>query len=320
MTRLTTADLDVLVRAVPFARDTPLAVAVSDAHGAIVEAVRGYWRDGRAVTSDNQFYGASLAKQVTGAAIALLVNRGILDPTDRLGQFMPYLPAWMGEATLLQLLGHTASFPAAGVLESRLQAAHWTTAWVLDALASSPPSIDLPASRFSYSNAGYVVLGQVVAQASGLDLASFARDELFLPLALTGIGFPPDGDVAGFPQAAGLGRELPLSHGDGGLWTTARDFACWLAAQNSDALGIGSLVETPARLSDGTLVDYGWGIGLRSYRGEPLFNHGGSWKRGACNKAVRSRALGISIAVFTASETEQDHVGALVDAILEASG
>ena len=87
---------------------------------------------------------------------------------------------------------------------------------------------------------------------------------------------------------------MPLTHGDGGLWSTARAFALWLHHQNLDTLRIAALVTAPGRLIDGTSVDYGWGLGLRQHRDQPLLIHGGEWA-GAQAKAVRSPELGMAV-------------------------
>lgn len=315
---LTRGDLEALVASVPFAPDLPLAVALRDGQGNMVELLQGHWPDGTLVVASDKFYAASLAKQVTGAATAVLCNRGALDPSDRLGRFVPDLPAWAQDVTILQLLGHVAGFPPAEELENQLGEASWTMAGAIEALRRTPAPTDLPGSHFSYSNVGYVCLAAIVERASGQDFAGFAQQALFEPLGLTELRIAGESEVPGFPQAVSMGPSLPLSWGDGGLWTTARGFAHWLTCQNDDALNIARLVEVPARLADGAAVDYGWGIGLRSHRGGPLFSHGGSW-RGACCKAVRSRAFGVSTAAFAASEAEQDNVVALVGRLLDAA-
>lgn len=318
MAGLTQSDLETMVAAVPFASDLPLAVAFRDGQGNVLDLLQGRWPGGSPVASGQKFYAASLTKQVTGAAIALLCSRDALDPSDRLGRFIPDLPTWAQEVTTLQLLGHTASFPPSGVLESQLVAASWTTAGAIEALRHAPDPSALPGSRFSYSNVGYVCLAAIVECASGQDFASFTQQALFEPLGLTEMIIAHERDVPDFPQAATMGHSMPLSWGDGGLWATAPDFARWLERQNEDALHIALQVEAPARLNDGTVVDYGWGLGLRSHRNQPLFVHGGSW-HGACCKAVRSRAFGVSIAVFAGNNAEQDNVGALVGMLLDAA-
>ena len=318
MAGLTLGELEAFVAATPFAPDLPLAIAVRDGQGNMVELLQGRWPNGSLVAPGQKFYAASLTKQLTGAAIALLCNRGALAPSDRLGHFIPDLPEWVQEVTILQLLGHAGGLPPAGLLEGRLGDADWTTAAAIEALCRAPPPTEPPGRRFSYSNVGYVCLARVVEHVSGENFADFVRGALFEPLGLTGLMMARESEARSFPQAATMGPGLPLSWGDGGLWATASGFARWLACQNEDALDLARQVEAPARLADGTATDYGWGLGLRTFRGQPLFIHGGSW-RGARCKAVRSRAFGVAIAVFAGGGAEQDNVGQLIDMLLDAA-
>lgn len=62
------------------ASEVPLAIAVCNGAGQVAEVARGSWPDGRLVRPTDRFYAASLAKQVTGAAAAVLVREGRLDP------------------------------------------------------------------------------------------------------------------------------------------------------------------------------------------------------------------------------------------------
>lgn len=313
MVVLTGADLRARVRTVPFARGTPLAIAVCNGNGALAELAQGHWPDGKAVSTGDLFYGASLAKQVTGAAIAVLVKRGLLRTADPIGRYIADLPDSMRAVTIAHLLGHTAGLPAAGVLESTAETGDWTTERALEALRQCTLTRP-PGTGFAYSNLGYICLALIVRQATGMSLSAFAQTALFDPLGLTGLRIQPEDEPPHFPQVPMMGTSLPRSLGDGGLWTSAPAFARWLDCQNRDALAIAEYVEAPGRLLRGT-TDYGWGIGLRRYRGMPLFIHGGSWQ-GACAKAVRSRAADVSIVAFAASTLEQGNIDDLVDTIL----
>lgn len=276
------------------AASMPVAAARLTEAGIDALAV-GNWPDGTPVTLDDRFYGASLSKQVAGAAAALLVRAGRLDPDEPIGLWLGDLPDWVGATTVRQLAHHIAGLPAAGELEARV-VGDWTEASALAALRETGPSAT-PGSRYSYSNIGYVLLAQVVAAASGAPFATFVEERLFAPPALTGMGFAAD--ITAFQQVAPMGPSLPLTHGDGGLWTTALAFAHWLQVMNTDAFGIADIVEANATPLDGNSGNYGWGIGLRQHRGHPLFIHGGEWP-GAAAKAVRCPALGISIVALAA--------------------
>ena len=173
------------------------------------------------------------------------------------------------------------------------------------ALASSYDSLNLLATRA-------VQLGQPEPLASQLG----DMQRLFKALGLGGIGFL--GQTAGQLHLALLGPSLPLSHGDGGLCSTARDLAQWLHLQNRDSLGIADLVTAPGELNDGTPVDYGWGLGLRRHRHRPLLIHGGEWP-GAAAKAVRSPELDLAV-VGMAAGAEFETLNRLVSAGLEDIG
>lgn len=142
-----------------------------------------------------------------------------------------------------------------------------------------------------------------------MPFAEFVARRMLAPPGLDEMGFTSG--APSFPQVALMGTSLPLTHGDGGIWSSARTFARWLHLQNIDALGIAGIVQSPGILRDGTAVPYGWGIGLRSYRGAELFIHGGEWT-GCAAKAVRSPALGIGVVAMAA--------GAPIELIIQLVG
>lgn len=282
-----------------FAPGTPVAIATVDRRGRVKSAVTGVWPDGTPVTPDDRFYAASLTKQITGAAVAILVRDGKLDADAPIATWLRGLPDWSRTITARQLLHHTSGLPAFGVLEHQLPG-HWTTEAVLDALRRVPAPTPGP---HAYCNVGYVLLAELVAAVSGEPFPAFAERHL-------GIGCPAD--PLAMPQLALLGSRLPLSLGDGGLWTSAREFALWLHRCNRDEYGIEALVTA----SHPDAPDYGWGLGIRSFRGQPMFIHGGSWP-GAFSKAARCPTLGIGVVVMTAADSNA-LVLPLVDAMLDA--
>ena len=276
----------------------PVALATCDRSGAVVDAVAGRWPNGRDVSAADRFYAASLTKQVTGAAVALLVRAGRLDIDAPVATYKMDLPGWSKRITVGQLLHHTAGLPSAGEIEATLSG-HWTEAFALAALRNLPELSAEPGSTFLYSNLGYILLARIVEQVSGQPFSTFVTTQLLDPIGITGMEFRNSGSSDGYEQAQLMGSHLPLTLGDGGLWTTAAGFAAWLGSQNRDTFGIASLVETPGRLNDGQLTDYGWGIGLRRRRGAPTFVHAGGWT-GAVAQAVRSPRLGIAAVVLAA--------------------
>ncbi|KQV09125.1 serine hydrolase domain-containing protein [Devosia sp. Root105] len=303
--------LATLVERAGFAAGTPVAVA-RVAGDAVEKCVTGAWPNGQPVTPSDRFYVASLAKQVTGAALALLVRDGRIDPDRPVSDHVGGLPPWSAAVTPRQLAHHIGGLPPAGELEARI-AGDWTDAPAFEALGDLAELPSLPGGTYSYSNLGYILLARVIANASDVPFAEFAATRLFGPLDLDGIGFLST--PVGQPQLPLLGARLPLTHGDGGLWSTARSFAQWLQHQNADALGIADLVTAAGRLNDHAPVDYGWGLGLRAHRGAALLIHGGEWT-GAAAKAMRSPASGIAV-VGMAAGAPFETLNRLVSAVLE---
>jgi CubicO group peptidase (beta-lactamase class C family) len=299
-------DLAAALAAAGLPAGTPVTIAAVDASGTIHSAVAGNWSDGRPVLPDDRFYGASLAKQLTGALIAGLVRRTGLDPDMPIGAALPDLPVWSKGVTVRHLLHHLGGLP---LVDPTAGPAHWDQREALRLLGAGQHLASPPGSRYDYSNLGYVCLALLVECTCNLPFAAAAEQHLLKPLALTGIGFSTAPD---YPQLAGMGAVEPRTVGDGGLWTTAAAFAGWLDAQNRDALGVADLVQQP----HGVATDYGWGLGLRSLHDHPLYIHGGGWP-GSRAKAVRCPALGIGV-VALAATNDGARVEALVDRIAAA--
>lgn len=80
-------------------------------HGRIVFS-RGFGfanrASGRRVSLDTAFNLASIGKMFTGVAAAQLVQAGKLRFGDRIGSYLPHLPARMRSITVAQLLDHTS--------------------------------------------------------------------------------------------------------------------------------------------------------------------------------------------------------------------
>lgn len=286
-----------LVNLAGFASGTPITIARCTASGSIEEYAAGTWPNGHAVVATDRFYGASLAKQFTGAAVAILVHDGRLDPDQPVARYLSDLPLWAADITPRQLAHHIAGLPAGGVLEAQAPG-DWTEDFVSAALAALPGLATPPAVGYAYSNLGYILLARLVERISGEPFAAFVNARLLAPLGIEGMGFARD--ITAYPQVAHMGHCLPLTQGDGGLWSTSRSFALWLHRQNQDALGLADIVEAPGQLANGMNTPYGWGLGLRSHRDHRLLIHGGEWT-GTVAKAVRCPALGIAVIAMAAN-------------------
>jgi CubicO group peptidase (beta-lactamase class C family) len=306
--------LDRLIAQAGFPPTIPVAIALCQPDGEVVTATAGSWPQGRPAATSDFFYTASLGKQVTGASAALLVRSGQLDPDAPVSDYLPELPVWSAAITPRQLAHHLAGLPEATVLE--MQLGRWTTAAVLAALRDMPALPHSPGAAHVYSNAGYVLLAQIVERVSARHFASFVEESMLRPHGISGMQYVTALDPT-LLQMQLLGPSPPLSVGDGGLWSTAPAFARWLHLMNRDAFGIEGIVTSAGTTLDGRPVDYGWGIGLAVRNQQRFYFHGRSWP-GAVARAVRLPALRVGVVAMAATD-DAARLTSLIDAALAAT-
>src|SRR5687768_15245870 len=138
-------------------------------------------------TPGTRFKVASITKQFTAAAILLLEERGKLKLDDLVKTHLPEAPPAWDRITLFHLLSHTAGFPG---LQSPttgrqppVESADGTVAGYVAALMQRPLETQ-PGERFSYTNAGYFILGHLIQKVTGQSYETFLRDNIFTPLGL----------------------------------------------------------------------------------------------------------------------------------------
>ena len=134
----------------------------------------------------------SMTKIATATAVMQLVDRGMVDLDVPAARYVPeFTPAPHRASdppvTVRQLLNHSAGLPNPVPIT-----------WVHPADASGPDSRAFtrrlltrhgrlkaaPGARSNYSNLGYLVLGEVIGNVSGIDYEDFVRTQLLHPLGM----------------------------------------------------------------------------------------------------------------------------------------
>jgi CubicO group peptidase (beta-lactamase class C family) len=302
-----------------------LAVLVRKDGHTLVE--KGYGlRDLRAhakIDQHTNFRLASFTKQFTAMAIMLLVHDGKLHYDQTLTEIFPDFPAYGKNITVRNLLNHTGGLPDYEDLmdaQEKIKGPLWSPEHqiqddeVLALLKKETKGKFAPGTSWSYSNSGYVVLGLVVAKASGQSYGDFLHARIFAPLhmdhtvvylkgknKITNRAF---GHTAFVPDH---GPQDPTFHetdqsstsatlGDGGIYSNLDDLAKWDDALRNHTLlnaeemapalvpaklAKGSPTFWPAAPNDDNLhpgkpVAYGFGWFLDPYQGRPRMWHTGS--------------------------------------------
>ena len=272
------------------------------------------------LAADSQMRIASLTTQFVAVAVMLLVEDGRIALDDPVGRHLPVLREVVPAATVRHLLQHTSGLPhhsmtfmntervphdpgpPAGFLfaplGSRPDDFMPTNEDVIDLLVEFPDLRFEPGTRWEYSNAGYVVLAQIVERVSGRPFHQFVRRELFAPLGMSSSGVLDERQPELKRRAYSYvvtddGFEerdyspFNLLHGDGGIYSTLDDLIAWRRAfEPGVLLDRSSIAEImrPARLDDGTRVTdtprgagYGMGWFLQDVDGRRELLHGGGW-------------------------------------------
>lgn len=247
---------------------------------------------GVAMAPDSIFHVASISKQFTAFLIALLAREGKLSLDDDVRRYLPELPDYGQRITIRHLLTHTS-----GLREqfSLLRLAGWrpddlVTEDDVLAVVTRQKSLNFPpGTEYLYSNTGFTLLGVIVKRVSGQSLRDFAQTRIFSPLGMGDTHVHDDHTMivrrrtSAYQPRPGGGWKISIpvfdTVGATSLFTTVGDLLKW--EQNFDDARVGSRamldqMQLPARLNDGTSVDYGFGLVPGTYRGVRVVGHSGS--------------------------------------------
>lgn len=158
---------------------------------------------------------ASAGKWIAAATIAAIVDEGKLSWDDKVSKFIPEFTDLKGEATLCQLLSHTAGYPAYQP-QNRKRDDYQTLEESVRNIIVLP--IDtLPGTKFQYGGLAMQVAGRMAEITTGKDWESLFQEKIAIPLHMTHSHFTPVSDEGGFNPMLG-----------GGFRTCRRDYMNFL--------------------------------------------------------------------------------------------
>ncbi|MEO0326066.1 MAG: serine hydrolase domain-containing protein [Myxococcota bacterium] len=249
-------DLAALLAPLREARSLPaLAAAVVDAHdGLLALGAVGQRRSGgsEAVTRADRWHLGSDTKALTATLAARLIEDGTLSWDTTLATGFPTLAERMHpdfrDVTLVELLTHraglTGNLPAErpelwGRLWEAREPLSDERLWVAEQLLTAAPAVT-PRSEVRYANAGYIIAGALLEQATGESWEALMEARLFTPLGMASCGFGPAATVgrvdapwghrAGEPVPPGPAADNPPALGPAGtVHCSLADWAKFIA-------------------------------------------------------------------------------------------
>ena len=234
---------------------------------------------------------ASMTKTFTAVLTLKLVDEGLIDLDDTLETWFPGKFSSGDAITVKMLLNHTSGLHdhqgTTELVDSILNTPErvWTQEEVLDLITSYPLDFT-PGSSYSYSNAGYYVLGGIIEKASGMTVQEALEDRIFRCAAIENtavIDGKATAPAADFYSI--LLNQTELSNvTDWNLswnWTagagvtTASDMIRFLHLAFSSCL-LSKERRTEMMTVQEPATQYGYGMNVKTYKGKTVVSHGGA--------------------------------------------
>ena len=232
----------------------------------------------------------SITKQFTAAAILLLESKDNLSVSDKLSKYFKNIPQDYSNITIHQLLTHSSGIiNGIGADEEPIDKEAFLERLWLEPLKFSP------GSGYSYSNAGYSLLGMIIEKVSKLNYEDYLRENLFVPSKMENTGYLVAGKdttmlAEGYLKGEHWGKvyqngwlnEGPGWHlrANGGIHTTAEDMYRWLQVMQGNGLLEKSIIDkwTLGYVNENnsnSKYAYGLAVYIHPKYGE-IITHGGS--------------------------------------------
>ncbi len=264
-------------------------------------------------SANSVFRIGSTSKQFTAACIILLSEKGKLNLDDNLKSIFSDFPDYAEKITIRHLLNHTSGirdYLQLAYLKGLGDDDYYTDAHIMNWLTSQTDLNFEPGEEYLYSNSGYWLLGQIVNKVAGMNMAEFAKKELFEPLGMENTHFHNDHTLIVKNRASGYVPANKESYkismttldmiGDGGIFTTINDIKKWDDAfYESGVLSkeFWNMMTQQGVLNNGEVTDYASGLVIGNYKGLKTIRHGGAFV-GFRAELLRFPEQRLSIAIF----------------------
>lgn len=190
------------------------------------------------IRDDALFLMASITKPVVYFGAMLLVERGLINLTDRVTKYLPEFAAHHKEETLLlHLFTHTSGLPDMLENNEELRRAHAPLSKFVQHGVRDTVPLFPAGTQLSYQSVGTNLVAEIVRVVSGLPIADFLQQEIFDKLGLKSIALgsksldrkrlvrvqTPEYQEPSFGWNSRYWQELGAPWG--GLFSSAADFA-----------------------------------------------------------------------------------------------
>jgi CubicO group peptidase (beta-lactamase class C family) len=275
-------------------------------------------------TNDSVFQAASLSKPVFAYAVLKLAEKGVLSLDKPLISYLPegYLHVQNPFALSRPPITDLVIAPELQAVTARMVLSHTSG---LPNWSSKPLAFDFaPGTKWQYSGEGFVLLQRVVEVITNEKLDDFTRHQLFEPLAMSNTEFRWDkrftGTVVPGMSSSGHPRHLvfPEAIAPASLYTTAKDYAKFLAALTADSQTVQQIIAAPVSVDPKHDLSWGLGWGIEHSKSETFLWQWGN-NPGYRAFVMASTSTGDAVVILTNSENGLSIVEPIVRAVFPGS-
>jgi len=248
------------------------------------------------LSEHSSFNLASVSKQFTAMGIVLLKEQAKLQYSDNVSDYIHEL-SYYKDITIQHLLHHISGLPDYMSLAGKYynNSEIFNTSDMISLYQIHQPNLRFRSgTKFEYSNAGYVLLAEIIERISGNSFQEFMASHIFEPLNMKDTQVfnllsnkEPSKRVYGFKRRLWLfgGKYEPQDlnffdgvAGDGGIYSSTHDLNIWhKALRDGDLVSNETYKEaySPAQLGDGSKTKYGFGWFINA---DNSVDHAGGWQ------------------------------------------
>jgi len=264
-------------------------------------------------TPQTIFHVASVSKQFTAFAIAMLADEGKLSLDDDVRKYIPELRDFGDTIRIRHLLHHTSGLRDQWSL---LVMAGWrfddviTMNQIMRMVSRQKELNFKPGEEMLYCNTGFTLMAEIVGRVSGTPFPEWMKEHVFEPLEMNSSLIYDDHEKIVNNRAYSYSRtdtgyqKSVLSYANYGatsLFTTVEDLSKW--ANNFETMKVGNanvmaMMEQKFVLNNGDTIDYALGQIINTYKGLKMASHSGA-DAGYRTFLARLPEQHFSVAVFS---------------------
>ena len=242
--------------------------------------------------SNSVFYLASVSKQFTAMAMALLEEQGKISLDDDIRKYFPEIPEYGSKITIRNLIHHNSGlrdYLNLWVLKGRSYADVFDEKEIINLIARQKELNFNPGDEYMYSNSGYFLMAVLVKRATGMSIRDYTNQYFFQPLGMNHTHFHDNRDMIVKNRAESYyvknDSVLERVHssfdlvGSGGLLSNIDDLILWDKNYYNNKIGSGKnlmeTIRTKGILNNGDTLDYAFGLIHGDYKGLKTIGHSG---------------------------------------------